>query len=162
MLAVCAGLDENAVGSLLSTGAPVDGFGIGTALTTSSDAPALDCAYKIQEYAGAPRRKRSTGKATWPGRKQVWRAFDSRGRMTGDIVGLESGRAPGTPLIEPVMRAGTLLRAPQPIGELRARTALSLASLPERLRELGRGPTYPVEIASSLRALAEACDRQSR
>ena len=63
---------------LLAAGAPIDGFGIGTHMDTSSDAPSLDCAYKLQEYAGIARRKRSEGKATWPGRKQVYRHYDSR------------------------------------------------------------------------------------
>ena len=88
------------------SGAPIDGFGIGTSLTTSSDAPALDCAYKLQEYAGLPRRKRSDGKATWPGRKQVWRRYRPDGRMAGDILSMESDPQPGEPLIQPVMRAG--------------------------------------------------------
>ena len=58
--------------------APIDGFGIGVNLAASVDAPSLDCAYKLQEYAGTPRRKLSEGKATWPGRKQVWRAYDAQ------------------------------------------------------------------------------------
>ena len=57
--------------------------------------PALDCAYKLQEYAGKPKRKLSEGKATWPGRKQVWRAYDADGRMRGDILSLESDKQPG-------------------------------------------------------------------
>jgi nicotinate phosphoribosyltransferase len=64
---------DEQVADTFRAGAPIDGFGIGTSLTTSSDVPALDCAYKLQEYAGLPRRKHSPGKATWPGRKQVWR-----------------------------------------------------------------------------------------
>ncbi|HWA62733.1 MAG TPA: nicotinate phosphoribosyltransferase, partial [Caulobacteraceae bacterium] len=75
------GLDEDDLAALVAAGAPIDGYGVGTALTTSSDVPALDCAYKLEEYAGLARRKRSTGKATWPGRKQVWRSFDPDGRM---------------------------------------------------------------------------------
>ena len=69
------GLDEDQLMAMAKANAPIDGFGIGTSLTTSSDAPALDCAYKLQEYAGLPRRKHSAGKATWPGRKQVWRHY---------------------------------------------------------------------------------------
>ena len=69
------GLDEDQLVAMAKAHAPIDGFGIGTSLTTSSDAPALDCAYKLQEYAGSPRRKHSAGKATWPGRKQVWRRY---------------------------------------------------------------------------------------
>ena len=81
---------------MLRAGAPIDGFGIGTSLTTSSDVPALDCAYKLQEYAGLPRRKRSAGKATWPGRKQVWRRYGPDGRMAGDVVSLEADAQPAS------------------------------------------------------------------
>ena len=67
-----SGLDECALRELLSVRqAPIDGFGIGSAMDTSQDLPNLDCAYKLQEYAGRARRKRSEGKATWPGRKQI-------------------------------------------------------------------------------------------
>jgi nicotinate phosphoribosyltransferase len=71
---------------LSRAGAPIDSYGVGASLTTASDAPALDCAYKLQEYAGMARRKRSEGKATWPGRKQVWRRYDEGGRLAGDLV----------------------------------------------------------------------------
>ena len=66
-------LDEERIQTLVTGQAPIDSFAIGTAMTTSADAPYLDCAYKLQEYAGRPCRKRSEGKATWPGRKQVYR-----------------------------------------------------------------------------------------
>jgi nicotinate phosphoribosyltransferase len=84
------GLDEDELMSL--RGAPIDSFGVGTSLTTSSDAPALDCAYKRQEYAGKPRRTRSEGKATWPGRKQVWRSRAANGEFAA-IWSLLTGRA---------------------------------------------------------------------
>lgn len=58
-------------------GLPIEGFGIGTRLDVSADAPSLDCAYKLEEYAGKPRRKCSAGKATLPGRKQVFRMASS-------------------------------------------------------------------------------------
>ena len=60
-------LDEYLVRDLIESNAPIDAFGIGTRIDTSSDAPYLDCAYKLQEYAGRARRKRSEGKTTWPG-----------------------------------------------------------------------------------------------
>ena len=66
-------LDEHRIARLLADEAPIDGFGVGTALDTSSDAPTIDAVYKLQSYAGVARRKRSEGKATWPGIKQVWR-----------------------------------------------------------------------------------------
>ena len=66
-------LDEYRLNELVSAGAPIDGFGVGTALDISADAPSLDFVYKLQEYAGKARRKSSEGKATWPGRKQGYR-----------------------------------------------------------------------------------------
>ncbi len=92
------GLDENALLEFAKAKVPIDGIGIGTSLTTSSDAPSADCVYKIQEYAGLPRRKRSQQKATWPGRKQVWRRYDASGRMAGDLLGSREPRqGRGTP-----------------------------------------------------------------
>ena len=64
---VSGGLDEGQLAALERSGAPIGGYGIGTSLVTSQDAPTLDCAYKLQEYAGLPRRKRSVGKATLAG-----------------------------------------------------------------------------------------------
>jgi len=80
------GLDEDALAAFVEKNAPIDGLGVGTSLTTSSDVPNLDCVYKLQEYAGLPRRKRSEKKATWPGRKQVWRRYAADGRMAGDLL----------------------------------------------------------------------------
>ena len=90
------GLDEDQIAAIVTANAPIDGFGVGTSLTTSSDVPALDCAYKLQEYAGLPRRKHSPGKATWPGRKQVWRRYGADGRMAGDVISVEGDEQPAS------------------------------------------------------------------
>ena len=154
------GLDEDAIEAMLQAGAPIDGFGVGTSLTTSSDVPALDCAYKLQEYAGLARRKRSTGKATWPGRKQVWRRYDADGHMAGDVMSLESDPHEGEPLIELVVKDGRRV-APKPsLAEIRARAAQELARLPQPLRDLEEGATYPVEVADALVRLAAEVDKR--
>ena len=153
-------LDEYTLRNLRSQNAPIDGFGVGTSMTTSADAPFLDCAYKLQEYAGRARRKRSEGKATWPGRKQVYRLHDTNGVMTGDTLALEDDPQPGKPLIQPVMRNGKRLLAPETLDEIRRRATDELGRLPSPLRELGDAPPYPVSIASGLRKLAMAVDRE--
>jgi nicotinate phosphoribosyltransferase len=158
IILVSGGIDEDVLAKFIATGAPIDGYGIGVNLTTSQDAPALDCAYKLQEYAGAPKRKLSEGKATWPGRKQVWRSMGADGRLSGDILSLEADQQPGTALIEPVMRAGKRLKQPT-LADSRARAARELAQLPEPLRRLQDGVTYPVTVADSLTALAAEADR---
>jgi nicotinate phosphoribosyltransferase len=153
------GLDEDELARIVAAGAPIDGFGIGTSLTTSADAPALDCVYKLQEYDGIPRRKRSAGKATWPGRKQVWRRFGPDGRMTGDVVSTEGDHHPGEPLLHPVMRDGRSCAPPPSLAEIRDRAARSLSQLPDALRDTGRASSYPVTIAPRLVALAGEVDR---
>jgi nicotinate phosphoribosyltransferase len=155
------GLDENELARLTRAGAPIDGFGVGTSLTTSSDAPVLDCIYKLQEYAGVARRKRSIGKATWPGRKQVWRRFGADGRMAGDILSVEGDTQPGEPLIEAVMRAGRRLDPPRPLADIRAHAARDLERLPEALRSLDVSAPYPVALADALRRLSDEVDRRA-
>ena len=125
-----AGLDEDELARMMDANAPIDGFGVGTSLTTSSDAPALDCAYKLQDIAGIARRKRSIGKATWPGRKQVWRSFGDDGRMTGDVLALHDDQQAGEPLLIPVMRSGQRLASPPTLADIRQRAAQGLAQLP--------------------------------
>ncbi|MEM7778452.1 MAG: nicotinate phosphoribosyltransferase [Pseudomonadota bacterium] len=151
------GIDEPDLKTMMAADAPIDGFGIGTSLTTSADVPSLDSAYKLQELAGVPRRKRSPGKETWPGRKQVWRRFGPDGRMTGDILSLEREVHDGTALIEPVMTNGRRLGRPS-ITEIRGRTAANLASLPEPHTRLDPDAAYNVDVAPSLKQLVAAID----
>jgi len=154
------GLDEYAVASLVAAKAPIDGFGVGTSLTTSSDVPSLDCAYKLQDYAGVPRKKLSPGKSTWPGRKQVWRRHGTDGKIAGDIISTADDQQPGTPLIEAVMTGGRRLAPAPQLQEIRARVASELSHLPEALRHLEPGKAYPVQIAPALLALAAETDRR--
>ncbi len=153
-------LDEYRLHELLGAGAPIDGFGVGTSLVTASDAPLLDAVYKLQEYAGQPRRKRSTAKATWPGRKQVFRQRDDRGRFDHDVVTVEGDPQAGEPLLAPVMENGRRLGPPESLSVIRDRAAAQLAQLPERLTTLEEAPiAYRVEIAPALRRLADEVDR---
>lgn len=158
---VSGSLDEYRVRDLLAGGAPIDGFGIGSRLDTSADAPYLDCAYKLQEYAGLARRKRSEGKATWPGRKQVYRRHDGDGRMREDVLTLEDDPWEGEPLIRPVMRGGRRLVPMPPLADSRARAAADLARLPEALRCLDGGTRYPVHVAPALIELARRVDERT-
>ncbi len=154
-------LDQDRVHDLVSGGAPIDAFGVGTRMNVSADAPFLDCAYKMVEYAGRPRRKRSEGKATWPGRKQVFRGFDAAGRMSGDLLGLDSDDAPGTRLLVPVLRGGRQLEPPPSLESLRERAREQMATMPEALSALTPASPYPVAVSPSLRALADAVDAQT-
>jgi nicotinate phosphoribosyltransferase len=154
-------LDEYELRDMLAAGAPVDGFGVGTRVDTSSDQPYLDCAYKLQEYAGRARRKRSEGKATWPGRKQVFRRLDADGRMAGDVVTLESDPQPG----EALAGAGDARRPPAgaapSLEAVRRHAADNLARLPEPLRRL-EAFDYPVEISAGAAPTRAEVDRDTQ
>jgi nicotinate phosphoribosyltransferase len=154
-------LDEYILRDLIANGVPIDGFGIGTRLDTISDAPYLDCAYKLQEYAGRQRRKRSEGKATWPGRKQVYRRLDGFDRLAADFVTLDGEAPEGEALLAPVMRGGKRLASPPPLSALRQYTATQLNRLPDSLRTLDRSAPFEVTISTSLRDRARALDQQN-
>jgi nicotinate phosphoribosyltransferase len=152
-------LDEYRLEQLIAGGAPIDSFAVGTAMTTSADAPSLDSAYKLQEYAGRPCRKRSEGKATWPGRKQVYRQYTQDGRFDYDIVTTVRDFVTGDPLLHPVMTGGRRLIPAQKLKEQRERAATQLALLPDSLRSLEAGHPYDVRISQSLQHLAQAIDQ---
>jgi nicotinate phosphoribosyltransferase len=163
MIFASGNLDEYALAKLMKKEAPIDGFGIGTHLDTSADRPYLDYVYKLQEYAGIARRKRSEGKATWPGRKQVYRYHDGQGQLAYDQLTLEADPHPGEPLIKPVMRVGKRLASPEPLSHMRDRVAEGLASLPERLRGLEQTTLpYEVRVSEAIQRLAAQVDAAAR
>jgi len=153
-------LDERRIATMLSNGAPVDGFGIGTRLDASTDAPTLDCAYKLQEYAGVARRKRSLGKQTWPGRKQVFRQYDAQTKIREDLLGLERESNPGQALLQPVMHKGRRIAAAESLDRVRARSAESLASLPAEQRDLDSEQRLKPRISEPLLQLTKRVDSQ--
>jgi nicotinate phosphoribosyltransferase len=159
---VSGGLDEDSLLAFAATNAPIDGIGIGTSLTTSADVPAADCVYKLQEYAGIARRKRSEKKATWPGRKQVWRRYDADGHIAGDVLSLEDDSHDGETLLRPVMTAGRRAGPPVSLDEARRHAKEELARLPGPLRRLEPGASYPVEVAAPLKRLAAEVDNRIR
>jgi|GEM_PF-2306503 len=103
------------------------------------------------------RRKRSEGKQTWPGRKQVYRNYDAAGRMALDVVTVEGDAQPGEPLLKPVMRGGQRIAAAA-LADTRSHAATNLALLPEPLRRLQEPYDYRVEISAALHRLAEQVD----
>src|SRR6476659_6017971 len=150
---VSGGLDEHDIAELLARGAPVDGFGIGTRLTTSADAPSLDLVYKLVHYDGRDVLKLSAGKRTWVGAKQVARRIGADGRLAGDTLLLADEPLPPDTvgLLEPVLRGGELLRAHPALREIRTRCAAQLAMLPESMRRLRNAEGYVPRPSERLR-----------
>ena len=151
-------VDEYVVERLMQQNAPINGFGIGTHLDTSADAPYLDCVYKLVEYAGRARRKRSEGKVVWPGRKQVFRRYGADGGLRGDILSVEGDRLEGESLITPVMKGGRRLSPAESLQQSRQRALGELNRLPESLKSLEAAPPYTVTVSEALKNLAVEVD----
>ncbi len=154
-------LDEHQIAALVAEGAPIDGFGVGTALSTSSDAPALGAVYKLAEVERAHEwvgvMKRSPGKHTWPGRKQVWRIVRDE-VASGDVIGLADEPPPegGRALLAPVMRDGRRLEPAPAIDALRDHARAARALLGSDVRRIdGRAP-YEVRFSARLQHAAAA------
>ena len=158
-------LDEYRMAALVTAAAPIDGFGVGTALSTSSDAPALGVVYKLVEIERAgvstPTVKLSEGKRTWPGRKQVWRCLE-KGQAQRDVMGPadEAPPAGGEPLLQCVMRAGRRLAPGQSLETLRAHGREVLAQLPPGVQTLTGSEGYPVVASQALQTLAREAARR--
>lgn len=146
-------LDAEKIYELQEQGANLDGYGIGTKLVTGEP---VNGVYKLVEIEGIPTYKKSTGKASYPGRKQIWRSF-SQGKIKSDRLGLVTQKAmPGEkPLLELVMQKGKRLIARESISTIKNRSLASLASLPPSSRQLKDASTIPVEISAELADLSQ-------
>jgi nicotinate phosphoribosyltransferase len=149
-IVVSGGLEETKIDVLTSRGAPIDVFGVGTDMAASSDAPTLDIAYKLTEYAGTGRMKLSTGKRSLPGRKQVFRQFRD-GVAVSDVIARHGETLAGVPLLEPYMLSGRRTAQSCDLSQIRNFAKEQLAALPPHLRMLqSREARYEVAISDAL------------
>ena len=153
------GLDEYRIEKLLREAVPADVFGVGTSVDASDDAPTLDMAYKLQEYADKPRRKRSPSKVSLPGAKQVFRERKAGGEMAGDWITLDGEHGRGESLLSEVMRNGKRVAEKPQLTQIRDYCARQLKTLPPLLRDLREAQErFPVEISQTLTDLVARMD----
>lgn len=147
---VSGGLNEFEIRDMIDQGAAVDGFGVGTAMGVAPDAPDLDIAYKLVEYAGEGRMKLSSGKPTLPGAKQVFRRYDGD-KALGDTLARRDDSLEGTPLLETFMVEGRREREPDDPDRSRERARRELDALPDAILAVDRARApYPVELSDAL------------
>ena len=150
------GLDEFDVDSLVRSGAPIDGFGLGTRMGVSADAPWTDMAYKLVQYGERPVLKLSTGKASLPAAKQVFRRSDDTGHFNEDTISLRHESQDlygGEPLLTKVMEEGRIVGQPPSLNEIRSRFRSDYERLPDRFKALRDPPLYPVSSSHLLKVL---------
>lgn len=151
-------LDEYRIVELKAAGACIDGYGLGTQLVTGAP---VNGVYKLVEIDGMPVMKESTGKVTYPGRKQVFRRYEN-GVAVGDRLGLmpvDGVSGNEQPLLRCVMRQGQRVSPPEPLDAIAQRTMQSVASLPPEIRAIKNPGSFPVQVSSELATLVESTRR---
>lgn len=151
------GLDEFEVERLLSAGAAIDGFGVGTKVGVSADAPWTDCAYKLVEYDGRPTLKLSTEKQTLAGAKQVFRYRDPQGKFSNDVIAAEGELQPpnSESLLQTVMTNGAKTAEHPILSELRQRFAREFVLLPDEHKVIEAPAEFDVRISHTLAKLQD-------
>jgi len=157
---VSGDLDEHQIAQLVSSGAPVDSFGVGTSISTVRDAPGLGGVYKLVEMERhgriTPTVKLSAGKRTLPGRKQVWRVAEN-GQALYDVIGLtEDTEQKGRPLLTCVMRHGQRLAPAPDLAALQENARQRLGELPTSVTALDEPVPLTARISPALDALARS------
>jgi nicotinate phosphoribosyltransferase len=155
------GLDEYDLSELSAAQIPFDSYGVGTKMGTSSDAPWSDMAYKLVEYGHQAVLKKSPGKNSWPGAKQVFRQRNSQGQLEKDIIGLRDERITGTEaLLRKVMKSGKIVATLPTLAESRAGLAKELGHLSDLTKAIRNPVLYRVEFSPALVRLREETERK--
>ncbi len=149
-------LDEHRVAELVQAGAPIDAFGVGTALATSSDAPSLSAVYKLVEVRNGKAvlytAKFSDEKSTLAGAKQIYRLGDH------DLLALQtecSSDFGATPLVRPVLLQGELAEPLPALARSRSYAQENIATLPPELLDLANAAPYSVDVSERLGQLTD-------
>ncbi|RLB02195.1 MAG: nicotinate phosphoribosyltransferase [Deltaproteobacteria bacterium] len=155
------GFDEFKIDDVLSRGAKIDAFGVGTKMGVSADAPYFDMAYKLVQYDGRPVMKLSTGKVTYVGAKQVFRFFDDDGFIDHDTIGLKSeNHPPAHTLLQTFMVSGKRVRDPENLETIKMRVEKEFMKLPPQCKTLDAEKKVRVEISEELEKLQQEVKQQ--
>jgi nicotinate phosphoribosyltransferase len=155
------GLDEFDLAEFSDANVPYDSYGVGTKMGVSGDAPWTDIAYKLVEYDGRPVLKLSTGKVSWPGKKQVYRLHDADGQLKNDCVTRRDESVPDAePLLKKIMAQGKTVAPLPSLEQSRAAFLEEVSRLPEPIKSILNPEHYPLEFSVALKELRDAVERK--
>jgi nicotinate phosphoribosyltransferase len=146
-------MDEWEIARLLAEGATLDGYGIGTKLVSGEP---FNGVYKLVEVDGIPVMKKSSGKATYPGRKQIFRRIEE-GQWISDRLGLaeESPEPSEEPLLQRVIVNGDRQQPLDSLETISKRTRDTVMQLPGEVRDIHQPQVPEVEISQELTNLRD-------
>jgi nicotinate phosphoribosyltransferase len=149
-----SGFDEFKIAGVLSEGAKIDAFGVGTKVGVSADAPFVDIVYKMVRFKDRNVRKLSPEKITLAGEKQIFRIKNQKGYYIEDIIGVRDEHILGSePLLEKVMENGKILHPHPALQEIRERFELNFSRLDEKYKSIHDAAVYPVKLNTRLQEL---------
>lgn len=155
-----SGLDEFDLAEFSAANVPFDSYGVGTKMGMSADAPWTDMSYKLVEYHDRPVLKRSAGKVSWPGRKQVFRVRDNDGNFSRDVIGQRDESLAGEALLNEYMHAGKIRGYYPSLLESRKVLAADFAALSPDVKAIRDPARYAVEFSPNLQTLREEVEQR--
>jgi len=158
LIVASSDLNEYKIKEIIDQNAPIDAFGVGTELATSRDDPTIAGVYKLIEYNKTPKIKISEEKMTYPGIKQVYRAYDKNGKFKEDILALDNESTPSdsTPLLQPIMKNGELIAKLPDIDDIQSFYLENIKTLPESYKSLEEVQTFELKLSKKLDDLTKA------
>lgn len=153
-------LNEYSIEEMLSNGAEIDMFGVGTELILSKDAPAIGGVYKLAQIKKGekiiPKLKLSKDKCTYPGDKQVYRAYNESGEFDHDVLGLR-GEFDGQleALLVPMIEKGKLVYELPILEKMREYGIDNRKKLPLKFRQTKADQSYELKISPNLEMLTK-------
>ncbi|MFX1288815.1 MAG: nicotinate phosphoribosyltransferase [Promethearchaeota archaeon] len=155
LIVASSDLNEYKIRTILERNAPIDAFGIGTELATSRDDPTIAGVYKLIEYNHKPKIKISEDKLTYPGKKQIYRIYNKRGKFKEDVLMLDYEQAPSNSeaLLTPIMKEGSLIKKLPDLNNIQQYYYENIKNLPEKYKALEENHIFQLKISSKLHDL---------
>jgi nicotinate phosphoribosyltransferase len=155
---VSGDLDEHIITALRKQNACIDGYGLGTKLVTGEP---VNGVYKLVDIDGTPVMKESSGKMTYPGRKQIFRRYEGEQIVSDRLaLSIEGSHSDEIPLLQRVMSQGQrLTSSSSSLDEIAQKTTAAVSQLPLRIRRLDKPEAFPVSISHGLTHLTESTRR---
>ena len=155
-------LNEYKIKEIIEKNTPIDAFGIGTELATSRDDPTIAAVYKLTEYKGIPRIKISEDKLTYPGKKQIYRIIDKKGKFKEDILMLDDEIPPpnSEALLIPVLNKGKLVSELPELNEIQQGYLNMINKLPEDYKVLEENHIFNLRISQKLEELTNSLKKK--
>ncbi|MFX1324234.1 MAG: nicotinate phosphoribosyltransferase [Promethearchaeota archaeon] len=155
LIVASSDLNEYKIKKLIDENAPIDAFGVGTELATSSDDPTISGVYKLIQYNNIPKIKISEEKVTYPGIKQVFRKFNGKGMFEEDLLALANEPIPPStePLLEQIMKNGNIIVKLPKLDEIQQFYLENIKKLPDIYKKLRNIQPFQLEISRTLEDL---------